>query len=124
MPIDPKRPDGLPGIEGRLLQGLSLDGKMLYRLTLLCRQIADGGAEYLGMINLPHGFFGISGRIGMIFISERCINFACPCSSTSAQPIDRAPLRDGSEPRRKRAARIVSLPRLVDAQQSVLHNIV
>src|ERR1700675_42086 len=60
----------------------------------------------------------------MVLISEWRINFAGARPAIAAQSVDRAPLRNGSEPSRERTIWIVGLPRLMNGEQRFLNDIV
>ena len=124
MPIDPKRSGGPSSRRCSLRERLALERKMLHCLALPGREFADGRIEHFGMTDLERCLLGIPARIRMTLISERRMNFAFSGPTASAQPVDRTPLGNGSEPSCERAARIVGLTRLMNGQQRLLHDII
>jgi hypothetical protein len=52
------------------------------------------------------------------------MDFAFSGPTATAQPVDRPPLGNRSEPSCERATRIVGLTRLMNGQQRLLHDII
>ena len=98
MPIDPKRSGGPSSRRCSLRERLALERKMLHRLSLAGRQFADGRIELLGMTDLECCLLGIPAWIGLTFIGEWRMNFTFLSPTAAAQPVDRTPLGNGSEP--------------------------
>ena len=98
MPIDPKRSGGPSSRRCSLRERLALERKMLHRLALPGREFADGRIEHFGMTDLQCCLLGIPAQISMTLISEWLMNFAFSGPTAAAQPVDRPPLGNGSEP--------------------------
>ena len=98
MPIDPKRSGGPSSRRCSLRERLALERKMLHRLALPGREFADGRIEYFGTTDLECCLLGIPTRISLTLISEWRMNFAFSGPPAAAQPVDRPPLGNGSEP--------------------------
>src|ERR1700761_3036731 len=98
MPIDPKRSSRPSSRRCSLRERLALKRKMLHRLALPGREFVDGRIEHFGTTDLECCLLGIAPRISITLISEWLMDFAFSGPTATAQPVDRPPLGNRSEP--------------------------